>query len=90
MVAVTGNYCLNAKWTFGNASSPTRLGVRQFASYVAANALGLGMNLAVLTATLKVAGHAYHIVGQLLGIACGMVFNFLAAKYVVFKAKQSA
>lgn len=87
LIAVTSNYCLNALWTFRSTLSVKRLGYRQFASYVFANGVGLVVNLAALSLTIYLAGRSNHLAGQMIGIVCGMFFNYAIAKHVIFSVK---
>jgi putative flippase GtrA len=83
-VAVISNYILNHQWTFSVENENRPANVRQFKYYLLGNLVGLLFNLFVLNIVVAIAGIRFHIAGQMLGIACGMVFNFLFAKKIVF------
>lgn len=83
-VAVINNYVINHRWTFAAENESNPINRTQFIYYVLGNVMGLLVNLLVLNVIVAMSGIRYHLVGQMLGIACGMVFNFLFAKKIVF------
>jgi putative flippase GtrA len=83
-VAVTINYAINHQWTFRAENGNQSLNLRQFTYYLLGNLVGLLVNLFVLNVFVAIIGIQYHLVWQMLGIACGMVFNFAFAMIVVF------
>jgi putative flippase GtrA len=83
-VAVTINYAINHQWTFRAENGNHPLNLRQFTYYLLGNLVGLLVNLFVLNVLVAIIGIQYHLVWQMLGIACGMVFNFAFAMIVVF------
>ncbi len=85
-VAVTNNYLLNHQWTFSAENENRPVNLKLFMSYLFGNLIGLLVNLLVLNALIAIAGIRFHLVGQLLGISCGMMFNFVFAKKIVFSA----
>jgi putative flippase GtrA len=85
-VAVISNYILNHQWTFSAENENRPVNVRQFTYYLLGNLVGLLVNLLVLNILVVIAGIQYHLVWQMLGIACGMLFNFVFAKRLVFPA----
>lgn len=89
-VAVTSNYVLNHQWTFRAENGNRSVNLKQFTYYLLGNLVGLLVNLFVLNVLVAIAGIQHHLVWQMLGIACGMLFNFIFAKKLVFQiaAKQ--
>ncbi len=83
-VAVTGNYSLNRVWSFARSASERVPYVAGWVRYVAINAFGLGVNVAVLNAVLGWCGSDFMYYGQALGVACGMLFNFFLSRALIF------
>lgn len=88
-VAVANNYVLNHRWTFAAENENRPVNRVQFTYYVLGNVMGLGGNLIVLNVLVALAGREFHLMGQLLGIAFGMVFNFIFAKKIVFPVRKT-
>ena len=90
-VAVTGNYSLNRAWSFAHSASGRVPYVAGWARYVAINAFGLGVNVAVLNAVLGWFGRDFMYHGQAVGVACGMLFNFFLSRALIFdRARHGA
>lgn len=83
-VAVINNYIINHRWTFAAENENNPINRIQFTYYVLGNVIGLIVNLFVLNTLVAIAGIDFHLAGQFFGIACGMVFNFVFAKMIVF------
>lgn len=83
-VAIINNYVLNHSWTFRKETEGRPINLYQFIKYVFGNISGLGINLIVLNVINTLMGFKFHFIGQLLGIASGMLFNFAVAKTIVF------
>jgi putative flippase GtrA len=83
-VAVTGNYSLNRVWSFALPASERVPYVAGWARYVAINAFGLGVNVAVLNSVLGWFGRDFMYHGQAVGVACGMLFNFFLSRALIF------
>lgn len=84
IIAVSQNYILNNFFTFKEKT----LSLKQYLLYINANIFGLCVNLLVLFIFRNfILGQFYYkdILSQALGIAFGMVVNFLLSKYFVFK-----
>lgn len=91
-VAVSSNYIFNHQWTFRVENENRRVNLKQFIHYFLGNLVGLLVNLFLLNILVAIAGIQFHLFWQMLGIACGMMFNFVFAKRIVFPAvnKQQA
>jgi putative flippase GtrA len=84
LVAVSHNFTLNRLWTFhihGHERAKYAIG---WTKYAAINLVGFCINLMVLNTVITWIGGDYTLQGQALGILCGMVFNFILAKLLVF------
>ena len=85
LVAVSQNYTLNRMWTF-HIRGLERVGyVIGWTKYVTINIVGFSVNLMVLNAVIAWIGQDYSVQGQALGILCGMAFDFLLSKFLVFE-----
>lgn len=83
LVAVTQNYQLNKKWTFKDHNTKTR---KKFPKYLFLNFIGFLINLTVLNLVIMEFGDAkiMQIMGQMVGIATAMGFNFLGSYLIIF------
>lgn len=82
------NFLLNRRFTFSYARHAPML--RQFVGFVSASLLGLVINYSVALAlhkTVLAEGQFGLQLAALAGIAAGMGFNFLGARYVVFRKR---
>ncbi|MEM7529531.1 MAG: glycosyltransferase family 2 protein [Pseudomonadota bacterium] len=87
-VSLVTNFLLNRRFTFSYARD--RNPWKQFLGFITASAVGMGVNFAVaLTANETVlAGVPFGLqISAVLGIASGMVFNFIGNRYVVFRKR---
>ncbi|MEL6959397.1 MAG: glycosyltransferase family 2 protein [Pseudomonadota bacterium] len=87
-VSLVTNFLLNRRFTFSYAKAEP-IG-RQFVAFVSACLLGLLVNYSValmLRTTVFQAGPFALQVSALIGIAAGMGFNFLGARYLVFRKR---
>lgn len=87
-VSLTTNFLLNRRFTFSYARHEPML--RQFMGFVSACLLGLVVNYAMalgLRMTLFESGTFSLYLSALGGIAAGMGFNFLGARYLVFRKR---
>jgi dolichol-phosphate mannosyltransferase len=82
--AVSSNYILNHEWTFCSESKNNPINFKQFTHYLFGNLIGLLVNLLALNMLVSVNGTRFHLLWQMLGIACGMLFNFTFARKFVF------
>ncbi|MFN3937455.1 MAG: glycosyltransferase [Gemmobacter sp.] len=85
-VSVCTNFLLNRRFTFSYARD--RNIWRQFAGFISVSALGILVNYTVaLFAASRLPGDmafGLHL-AALIGIACGMTFNYLGNRYVIFR-----
>ena len=85
--AVSCTWCLNRLWTFHNPSTmPTKFG-KKFWLYVSIQCLGAGLNfgLFVLLIQLMPRLTAIPMLPLAAAAAVSMAFNYLGAKYLVFR-----
>jgi putative flippase GtrA len=84
LIAATFTWALNRRFTFADADTPP---VSQWGRFLAANAVGGGVNYAVyaVLVTLVPVVAAYPVLGVAAGSLAGLVFNFTASKKWVFR-----
>ncbi|MEM9580136.1 MAG: glycosyltransferase family 2 protein [Pseudomonadota bacterium] len=86
--SVVTNFMLNRRFTFSYARE--RNIWSQFIGFVGASAVGMAVNYSValyMRNTVLTEG-AYSLqLAALIGIACGMFFNFLGNRYIVFRKR---
>jgi dolichol-phosphate mannosyltransferase len=85
-VSVVTNFLLNRRFTFSYARERS-IG-RQFLGFLSVSSLGIIINylvaISVRTSGLADVAFGLHL-SALAGIACGMIFNYLGNRYVVFR-----
>ena len=83
-VSMCSNFVLNRRFSFENA----RRGSwgKQFGGFIAASSIGAAINYLVATLLLKQLPALRPQVAALAGIAVGTAFNFVASRYLVFRA----
>lgn len=88
-VSVCTNFLLNRRFTFSYARD--RNVWAQFAGFIAASGLGMLVNYVValsMTQSVLPDRPSSIYLAALTGIACGMIFNFLGNRYVVFRKRH--
>jgi dolichol-phosphate mannosyltransferase len=91
LVSMGTNFLLNRRFTFSYARKEPIL--QQFLGFLAASAIGLGVNYAValfVRFNLLTDGPFDLQLSAILGIACGMAFNFLGSRYFAFRKRFSS
>ena len=88
VIAGTQNYAINHKWSFVNATGTSKLSVKKWLLFLGASLAGLLVNITVMEITLINFNLPYKFIAQAFGIAAGMVFNFLASKFFVFRERR--
>ena len=86
LVAVSWNYHWNSKWTFRRVLPGYR--ARAYASFVAVCMAGLLVRVSVMHLLMEYAGmgeRPWYVLASLAGIFAATVFNFLGAKWLVFR-----
>jgi putative flippase GtrA len=78
--AVTSNYALNRRWTFGPGSGQARF---EAARFFAVSIASLGLNLGLLEVLLR-GGVVGELPAQAIAVAAAMPFNFLGNKLWTF------
>jgi putative flippase GtrA len=71
------------KWSF---AENTR-GIKKWLLFLVSALFGLGVNIIVMNMILQTIVLPYKVIAQACGILAGMVINFLAAKFIVFRSK---
>jgi dolichol-phosphate mannosyltransferase len=88
LVSLVSNFLLNRRFTFSYARDNAI--VPQFLGFLGASAVGMVVNYVVAlylrTSVLPETPTAIYV-AALTGIVCGMVFNFLGNRYIVFRKR---
>ena len=87
VIALTANFALNRKFTFANAQE--RHVFKQYLAFSATCILGFCVNWIVAVYLFKTIPffHKYYLLTTLIGIVCGLLFNFIGSKFFVFRKK---
>jgi dolichol-phosphate mannosyltransferase len=85
-LAMCFNFVLNRRFSFSLARQAAWL--RQFLRFVAASSIGALINYATTLLVLAYLAGVRPQVAALAGIAVGTAFNFLASRYLVFRASH--
>ena len=88
IIAGSQNYIIDHKWSFARAMGGTGLSVKRWLLFLSASLLGFAVNITVMTALVRGFPLPFKVIAQAGGIASGMVINFLASKYIVFRRKN--
>jgi putative flippase GtrA len=88
-VAASQNYVLNELWTFATGSGGG-LSRRRYAKFLVASLAGLAVNAVVLFALLAAFDFPFAVIPQAAGIAAGMLFNFAASRWFIFRRGDDA
>jgi putative flippase GtrA len=89
LISGTQNYYLHHKWSFARNTCGTALSVRKWLLFLCSALLGLSVNVALVSAMLQTMTLPYKVIAQACGILAGMMINFMAAKFVVFRSKYA-
>jgi putative flippase GtrA len=90
MIAATQNFTLNRLWTFQAQGTPRVNYAGGWSRYLVINLVGFAINLLVLNTVIALTSAAHSLPAQALGILCGMAFNFLLSRRLVFwRARQA-
>lgn len=85
-LSMSFNFVLNRRFSFSEARQGSWR--RQFAGFVAASSVGALINYLAATFALSRAPGLRPQMAALIGIAAGLSFNFLASRYLVFRARR--
>lgn len=86
VVSVITNFLLNRRFTFSYARD--RSLTKQFLGFISVSSFGIVVNylVAVSANGTRLADHGYGLqLAALIGISCGMIFNYIGNRYVVFR-----
>lgn len=90
LAAATGAWALNRRYTFRLRGGGGLL--REWMQYLVANAVGFVVNYATYAACLLLSAtmRAWPVLAVAVGSGAGLVFNFIANKYYVFRRALAA
>jgi len=89
LIAVTQNYILNHLWSFKMNTAGAGLSLKRWGLFIASSLLGLTVNITVMKLILLHWVLPYKFIAQALGIAAGMLINFILSKYAVFRKRKT-
>jgi putative flippase GtrA len=87
LIAVTQNYIINHRWSFKHHTANRKPSVKAWLAFTAGSLAGLAVNILVMQAVLARFLFPYKFIAQGIGIAAGMVINFIISNSIVFKKK---
>ena len=89
LVAVTNSYIMNKRWTFG--SREKKVG-KEFSQFLLISVVGFAINVGAASVVVNLIPNFLDIspklwgnVGALAGTFCGLLWNFIGYKFIVFK-----
>lgn len=88
LISGAQNYIIHHKWSFIENTRKTPPSLKKFLVFICSALLGLGVNIFVMNTMLKHILLPYKAIAQGCGILAGMVINFAAAKFIVFRKKH--
>lgn len=90
IIAITNSYFWNKIWTF--QKKEFKKPHKEFIQFLAASGIGFSINVGVASLAVNVVGaqfglslHLWGIIGAIIAAFCGMIWNFLGYKFLVFK-----
>jgi putative flippase GtrA len=89
LVACTQNYLVHHKWSFAENTRGITLSIKKWLLFLVSALFGLGANIIVMNMMLQNIVLPYKVLAQACGILAGMVINFLAAKFIVFRSNYA-
>lgn len=81
-ISAIQNYLINHFWTFQDKLDPSAPSLSALLKFLLASTAGLAVNLLCLKFTLGLFPAAVY--SQFLGIAAGLIFNYVIVKFFVF------
>ena len=79
------NYFLNHTWTFSDRTLNKSTGLMNYVKYLCVGVAGLSINLFFLWWILFLFSPPLKVMAQAVGIAGGLIINFVGSKYWVFR-----
>jgi len=88
VVALTTNFFLNRRFTFANAEDGHIF--KQYAAFSTTCIFGFCINWVISVSLFKTIPffQKYYLLTTLIGILCGLIFNFFGSKFFVFRKKN--
>jgi putative flippase GtrA len=87
IVAGTQNYFINHTWSFKEYTDGEKLRFCKWLQFLSGSLAGLLLNILVMKLVLHLFNLPYKFIAQAMGIAAGMVINFIISKFLVFRKK---
>jgi putative flippase GtrA len=88
IVAGTQNYFINHIWSFKEYTGGEKIRFRKWLQFLSGSLAGLLLNILVMKLVLYLFNPPYKFIAQAMGIAAGMVVNFIISKFFVFRKKN--
>jgi dolichol-phosphate mannosyltransferase len=88
IIAATQNYIINHRWSFKQNTAGAGLSFEKWLQFIAGSLFGLVVNIAVMRLILLNFTLPYKFIAQAVGIACGMLINFIFSKFFVFQKRR--
>jgi len=89
LIAGTQNYIINHSWSFARVTQATSPSIKKWLVFLCGSLAGLAVNIMVMKLIIMNFDLPYKFIAQAAGIASGMMVNFIASKFVVFRRRAS-
>jgi putative flippase GtrA len=90
IIAGTQNYFIHHNWSFAENTKGTKPTIKQWALFLVSSLAGLAVNIGVMNLMLQNLSLPFKVLAQAAGILSGMVINFIATKFFVFRRSKNA
>ncbi|MDR1445595.1 MAG: GtrA family protein [Treponema sp.] len=87
--AGTQNYFINHIWSFKEYTGGEKIRVGKWLQFLSGSLAGLLLNILVMQLVLYLFNPPYKFMAQAMGIAAGMIINFIISKFFVFRKKTA-
>jgi dolichol-phosphate mannosyltransferase len=89
IIAASQNYIVNHCWSFKKTTKDIKPSWRKWGQFLLGSALGLTLNVLALNLILYFFTLPFKFIAQGIGIAAGMVVNYLISKKFIFKTGKN-
>jgi dolichol-phosphate mannosyltransferase len=90
LIAATQNYFVNHYWSFKRRTASSSPSIKKWALFIGVSLGGLLVNIIVLKILIVNFNLPFKFIAQAIGIAAGMVINFLFSRFFVFGRRHLA